>query len=197
MKHITLFFLVLGLAAIGHAQVGTASVVVPAVVSGVTTILTKGQSPETRAAIVGGSALVGSLVGKKLDSDAARRQFRSYQLGRYQEAWVRAKVDYYNSTLDTRSGLPPAFDGYWAMNLGLPDREKAMNARRAELPPQYVPGDRESYFAYVEANATTSSEDRREQNKEIRVPTAKAVMPARVVNGISYRPTVREFPRLP
>lgn len=197
MKKLLLFLV---LCSVGHAQL--APILAPVAAGALADILTKNKSTGVRAASVAGAVIVGEVAGKMMNEQKAREKFRAYQLGRYQEAWIRAEQDHYASTLDRRSGLPPAFDGYWAMYTGLKDQELQYEQRRAQLPPTQIPADKDGYLAFIsgqiEADGTpVTAQTKAESTNLVEVPTTKAVMPARTVNGIAYRAQEREFPRLP
>jgi len=171
----------------------------PAAGAALGAILTQGKSNGVQAGAAAGGALVGYFADSMLKDKAAREKFKAYQLGRYQEAWIRAESDWYYSTLDRKTGLPPAFDGNWAMFIGLPVLEREQMQKRAALPPAAVPAEREAYLAYLQAAtaADTMQSAVEAAPALIAVPTTKAVVPARTVNGIQYRPSLQEFPRLP
>ena len=95
------------------------------------------QSTVEKAFITGGAALAGNALANKISKKQKEKEFEMYQLGRFHEAWVRAETDWYDSTLDRRTGRPPAFDGYWAMDIGMPNAQgviQAMGPQTASVP---------------------------------------------------------------
>lgn len=182
-----------------HAQ--SAALVAPVAGAALGAFLSKDRSEGTQVAAAAGGALAGWIGGKMIEDKNAKERFKMYQLGRYHEAWVRAQTDWYYSTNDRKTGLPVAFDGYWAMFIGLPNIEKDVAAKRAQLPAQFVPAEREAFIEYLNAQGSAPASANPTQNnggtEVLQVPTTKAIMPARTVNGIDYRPAARQFPRLP
>lgn len=175
------------------------SLMIPAAATVAADLLTRGKDNTTRVSAIGGAAILGSWYASKRESDAARERFKNYQQGKFQEAWIRANTDWYYSTLDRRSGLPTAFDGHWAMFVGLPDIEAQVAERRTQLPAQVVPTGREDYIAYLNQTAQNQQAVINQEKAKtlIEVPVVKATMPERTVNGITFRPQQREFPTLP
>jgi len=102
------------------------------------------STPVERALLSGGAALAGSALGKQIEKKQRQREFEMYQMGRFHEAWVRSETDWYKSTLDRRTGRPPAFDGYWAMDIGMPNGQGIIQAMGGPQTAS-VPADRETY----------------------------------------------------
>lgn len=186
--------------AVTHVASAQSSVLLPVAGAVAGQVLTRDKPVATQvaAATVGGLAV--GFVGKVMADSKAKEDYRLIQLGRYQEAWIRSNTDWYYATMDRRSGLPPAFDGYWAMYSGLPDVEREFVKRRMAMPDQFVPTARDEYLNYLllTANGSPAAASTAQQSNDVVVvPTTTAVMPARNVNGVKYRAQVREFPRLP
>jgi hypothetical protein len=102
------------------------------------------QSSVEKALITGGAALAGNVIGGMLGKKQREKEFEMYQLGRFHEAWVRAETDWYDSTLDRRTGRPPAFDGYWAMDIGMPNAQGVIQAMGPQT--ASVPANRDAYI---------------------------------------------------
>lgn len=77
------------------------------------------SDPQTRVAASLAGFTAGKLIGNHMDNTQRKRELEAYMLGRYQQAYSHAYDDWYKATLDPTTGRAPAFDGYWAMDIGL------------------------------------------------------------------------------
>jgi len=102
------------------------------------------QSTVEKALITGGAALAGNVLVNNISKKQKEKEFEMYQLGRFHEAWVRAETDWYDSTLDRRTGRPPAFDGYWAMDIGMPNAQGVIQAMGPQT--ASIPANRDAYI---------------------------------------------------
>ncbi len=200
------FFITATLAILSAATsaFGQASIIAPVTTAALTEIFTRGSSSQAvrvGAPIAAGLAgLAGGIAYDNYkDSKEAREKFHAYQLGLWHDAWIHNNMDWYYSTLDRKTGLPPAFDGYWAMFVGLPTVEKDVIAKKKNLPPQSVPGNRDAYLDYLLAASTQQEAAAASPDNAgvIDVPTVRATTPQRVRNGVTYEAQTREFPQLP
>jgi hypothetical protein len=152
--------------------------------------LTKG-SPATKAAFGVGAAIVGGLLGSAYDQYAAEKKAQAdmdkYLLGRYQEGYIEAFSPWYKATLEPTTGRPPSFDGYWAMDIGMPNP-----GITAESPAQ-IATDRQRFESSV-ATLPTPLND-----KDPTVPAATSIVTSRPkkINGVEYAPKKVVYPRLP
>lgn len=165
-------------------------------------VLSKGSSSTAvRVASVAGGAIVGAVIGDAFEkheaSKDARQRFHDVQLGRYEEAWIRAQTDWYYSTLDRKTGLPPAYNGAWGMFIGLAPIEKDLVLKKEQLPPQTVPAGRDAYINYLLQSVSADAAADNANSDTIQVPSVTATMPEHTANGITYQARAQEFPQLP
>ena len=189
--------ILISLSIVSLCQLRAMPIIAPAIGGVVGYLATKGQSSTTQAAAIAGGSLIMGIGQSMFENKQAKRDFHNYQLGMWQEAWIRDQLDWYNSTLDHRSGLPPSYDGHWAMYNGLPEQEAPFVQQREQMPDQFVPSDREAYINYLVERTRRSSSANASASQTVEIPTTTTVEPARSQNGVKYRPRVREFPRLP
>lgn len=93
-----------------------------------------GTNPATQAAYSFGGLAIGTLLDGHLEKKKDQKEFELYMLGRYQEAYIRAYAPWYQATLNPRTDRPTAFDGLWAMNIGVPGAEHNFTPVPANIP---------------------------------------------------------------
>ena len=189
MKNI-LASVLLALAALqaGHAQTGA---ILGATTGAAAAALIPGSNA-TKLAWGVGTAVVGGVLGHAYDTyaadKAAQTKLDDYLLGRYQEGYIEAFSPWYKATLEPTTGRPPAFDGYWAMDIGTNNP-----GILAESPAQ-IATDRQRY----EASLSNTPAPLANENDPAK-PAATSVVTSRIkhVNGVDYAPKKVVYPRLP
>ena len=166
----------------GAGALGGASIAAGAAVA-----LVKGDTA-TKALAAGGAAIVGGMVGNYIENKAKQRQLEAYMLGRYQEAYIRAYSPWYKATLNPTTGRPPAFDGYWAMDIGLPDQ----TAIQPQPTTRTVSTTRQPY-----EDSLPKVIEKREEEIARAAATSEIISRRRVVNGVEYAAQRVVYPRLP
>jgi hypothetical protein len=152
--------------------------------------ITKGSAAE-RAGVAGAAALTGALIGRHLEKKQNQHDLELYMLGRYQEAYIHAFSNWYSATLDPNTGRPPAFDGYWAMDIGLPDQTAII----LTPPTRTAPVNREDYQTETQVTRTTNKKPK----PNVARPADAIITQARerTFNGVHYTTKEVIYPRLP
>jgi hypothetical protein len=168
-------------------QASTTGLVIGGLAAGAAAGLTNGNNTTKAAAALGG-AVLGGLIGNAIEKKAQQRDYEAYTLGRYQEAYIQAHSNWYKATLDPMTGRPPAFDGYWAMDIGMPDQSqiKAMPTTRL------VPTQRSDYESTLQT-ISQKTEGKTATPAATTITTTKR----KVINGVEYSPQQVIYPRLP
>ncbi|OAM91651.1 glycine zipper domain-containing protein [Termitidicoccus mucosus] len=172
-----------------HAEIGT---LIGAAALGAAGTAVKGNALTKTGAAVGG-ALVGGLIGNAIENKQRQKELETYMLGRYQEGYIQAFTPWYKATLDPLTGRPPVFDGYWAMDIGLPGPAKPDAQAKARL----VPALRNDYEAALGILPVPSSVFG--TRPAVARPSAVAHVTSRkkIINGVEYISRQVIYPRLP
>ena len=117
---------------------------------------------------------------------------KQYMLGRYHEAYTQAYSTWYTATLDPKTGRPPAFDGYWAADIGMPNTKIMDDATRK------IPVERSEAAA-----ATNKKEEKKlllsQEDNQVLKPTdtVEVITRSKIINGVEYGPRMVIYPKLP